>query len=207
MFENIDPDRERVESALTKVFQHLERKPDSWHHLEVAGRCLRWLKNPSADEYFAKAIEHYPLRKGNPASYKPLGNLYRLSGAHDEARQVFLKARDLYASRVFKGNPDDTFVEHMALVSFLAGRDQEVQDLVIKLKTLTSDRDLIVYSVGKLAHARQTEDSKIAGEAVREIISWIKRERANVWDGYGVMLWDWYEIALDLFRTLNNKQI
>ena len=65
------------------------------------------------------------------------------------------------------------------------------------LERIDPDRDLLVYLVGKLAQARQTGKVSPAQEAVLEIASWIKRERANVCDVGGVTLWDWCEIALD----------
>lgn len=201
---SIKPDPAKVEAALAKTRQRLERKPTHWLRLEQAGRCLRWLDDPQASAYLARAIEHFPLREGDPGSYMRLGAIYRLYGARDDAREAFQTARALYAPRVLRDDPDDIAVEHMIFASYLAGHDKEVHELAEKLRNLVSDSDLLAYAVAKLAAARRTGDAALAEGAVGEIASWIRRERVNVWDGGGVLLWDWYEIALDLHKSLSD---
>jgi hypothetical protein len=100
-----------------------------------------------------------------------------LCGENDDARQVFQTSRNLYAYWFFLENPKPSFVEHMILASFLPGHHLEAEDLLALLKNIDPDRNLLAYSVGKLAQARRTGEVAPAQIAVEEIASWIERCR------------------------------
>lgn len=132
-----------------------------------------------------------------------LGNLHRLGGEAEAAQSHFEHARALYAPRAQREDPNPLDVEHMIPASFLAGRDDEVADLIACLQTIDQDTELIAYSIAKLAEARRTQKASLAAEAVADLAAMIQCERAQVWNSGGVLPWDWYEIAVETWRRLS----
>jgi hypothetical protein len=60
--------------------------------------------------------------------------------------------------------------------------------------------------IAKLAEARRTQNAGLAAEAVAELAAMIRRDRAKIWNTGGVLQWDWYEIALETWRSLSEGE-
>lgn len=203
----IQPTKKAVEAALAKARKRLERYPHAWTSLEQVGRCLRWLGDPDATAYFYQGAAHYKVKEGHAGDQMRLGNLYRLANDHQAAQHHFQQARALYALRAFLEDPDPLDVEHMIPASFLVGRDDEVAELFNRLQAIDPDTDLIAYPIAKLSKARQTHNAGLAVETIAELASMIRRDQAKVWNTGGVLQWDWYEIAVQIWRQLSQSNL
>ena len=202
----IQPNIKAVETELAKARKRLERFPDSWGWLEQVGRCLRWLGNPEAEAYFRQGAANYKVKAGHSGDHMRRGNLHRLAGDIEAAHRDFEKAHALYASRVHRKDANPLDIEHMIPASFLVGRDDEVAELIARLRDIDPDTDLIAYPIAKLAEARRAKNAELAAETVAELAAMIRRSRAQVWNMGGVLPWDWYEIAVETRRSLSEGQ-
>ena len=196
----LEPDRKAVEDKLAEARNRYERFPNQWHRLEQIGRCLRWLGDPGAADCFLRVAGNMQFRPGNPGDQTRIGNLYRLAGFLEAARENFEHAHALYAEKVYRDKPDRLTIEHMLPVSFLTERDEEVIQLIPKVQAKSQAKNLIVYPIAKLSEARLTQNAQKAAEAVVEIIAMIRRQRHQIWDTMGVLPWDWYEIGLATYQ-------
>jgi tetratricopeptide (TPR) repeat protein len=192
-----------VEAELAKARQRLERFPGAWVWLEQVGRCLRWLGDPEAQTYFRQGAANYKVKEGHAGDHMRRGNLHRLAGDIEAAQQDFGQAHALYAPRAYREKPNPLDVEHMIPASFLVNRDDEDAELIARLRAIDRDTDLICYPIAKLAEARRTQNAGLAAEAVAELAAMIRRDRAKIWNTGGVLQWDWYEIALDIWQSLS----
>jgi tetratricopeptide (TPR) repeat protein len=199
----IQPDRKAVEAQLAKARKRLERFPDSWGWLEQVGRCLRWLGDPQAADYFRQGAANYQVKEGHAGDQMRLGNLYRLAGDTAAAQRHFEQARALYATRAFRESPNPLDLEHMVAASFLVHRDDEVAKLIARLRAIDRDTDLLAYPISRLAEARHTRNADLAAQAAAELAAMIRRDRAEVWNFGGVLPWDWYQIALETSQRLS----
>lgn len=194
-----------VEAELNKARQRLDKYPEQWHTIEKIGRCLRAMGDPGAREYFLKAAANYNIRETDPGDCMRKGNQFRLAGEAEEAKRFFDMAHDLYAEMRSRVNADQLLIEHMIPASFLTGSDEEAIALAERLKCRQQAPHLIAFPVAKLAKARLVNDSDLAAEAVLDVISQIKRHRHHVWDTFGVLPWDWYEIAYETWAEMRVK--
>jgi tetratricopeptide (TPR) repeat protein len=199
----IEPDGKAVQAELAKLRKRLERRPDSWIQLEGIGRCLRWLGDPEARENLLRAAANYRVKEGRAGDHMRLGNLYRLAGDAPAAQRHFERARALYAPRAYREDPNPLDVEHMIPASFLVGRDDEVAELIARLRAIDRDTDLICYPIARLAEARRTRNPELASEVVSELAAMVRRYRARIWNTGGPLPWDWYELALETRRSLS----
>jgi tetratricopeptide (TPR) repeat protein len=202
----IKPDKETVQAELSTLRKRLERRPHSWVRLEGIGRCLRWLGDPEAETYFRQAAANYEKRELDAGGHMHLGSMYRLAGDAETAQHHFAQARALHASRVCRENPNPLDVEQMIPASFLVGRDEEVAELIARLRAIDRDTNLVAYPIAKLAEARHTQKADLAAEAVAELAAMIRRARAKIWHTGGVLQWDWYEIAVETWRSLSEGE-
>lgn len=205
----IKPDQKALEAALVEARKRLAHRPDSWFRLESVGRILCYLGDPQATDYFRKAIANYKfnpkLGENDPGDHLRIGNLHRLSGDDEMARRHFQHARGIYAEYLQKYSDPalvSMYLVHLIMASFLLGQDEEVVDIIERLRAIEPDIDLIAYPIAKLASARHNRDSRLAEEAVDEVVKKIRRDGAKVWDCGGVSLWDWYEIALAIWQEI-----
>ncbi len=211
--EMLKPNEKAMRAALEDYRTQLARRPTMWAYLEAAGRILRWQGDPEAASYFRKAIANYPLREDNAGDHVQLGNLYRLAGDQEGARRHFQRARDILAERVYGENvdrdPESLYamhVEHMIMPSFLLGNDEEVTDLIARLRAARKRQTLLLaYPIAKLAEARRSRNADLAAEAVNDIVHMIRVDRAKLWDSGGILPWDWYEIGLGVWRELSGE--
>lgn len=199
----IQPDKKAIKAQLVKARKRLERFPDSWVWLEQVGRCLLWIGDPEAAAYFRQGAANYKLKEGHAGDQMRLGNLHRLAGDTGAAQRRFEQARALYAPRAYREDPNPLDVEHMIPASFLVGRDDEVAELIARLRAIDRDTDLIAYPIARLAEARRTQNADLAAETVAELAAMIRRDRAKVWNVGGVLQWDWYEITVETWRLLS----
>jgi hypothetical protein len=200
------PDERDIRAQLAKARKRLEKYPDSWVWLEQIGRCLRWLGNPEAVEYFRQGAANYKVKGGHAGDQIRLGNLHRLAGNDEAAERHFEQARALYTPRAYREKPNPLDVEHMIPASFLVGQDIEVSELINCLQSIDKDTDLIAYPIAKLAEARRASNAELAKEGVVEISNMIRRSRAKVWNTGGVLLWDWYEIGVETWRLISQSE-
>ncbi|MCU0491466.1 MAG: hypothetical protein MUD01_07760, partial [Chloroflexaceae bacterium] len=77
-------------------------------HYEAVGRCYRYLNDPRAADTFQQLADK--IRVGNSKIYVDrellLGNLYRLAGNQDAARQHYQAAYDLTMHKPTRDNGD-----------------------------------------------------------------------------------------------------
>jgi tetratricopeptide (TPR) repeat protein len=213
----LKPDRKKLEAKLTETKRRLEKHPYAWFRLEQAGRILRALGDPQASEFLRQAIANYkfvPLRSGQdrPGDFMRVGNLHRLLGDQDGATRHFERARQRYAEDISEKMQRSEYadpsleIEHMIQPSFLVGRDQEVAELIERLRLYYRGTDLAAFRIARLAAARQARDADLAAEAVNQFARSIQRTRANIWDTGGVLPWDWYEIATQVWQDLADRE-
>ena len=202
----IKPEKEAIKAELSTLRKRLERRPHSWVRLEGIGRCLRWLGDPEAETYFRQATANYETRELDAGDHMRRGNLHRLAGDTEAAQCDFEQARALYASRAYREDPNPLDVERMIPASFLVGRDVEVTELIARLRAIDRDTNLVAYPIAKLAEARRTQNADLAAEAVAELATMIRRARAKIWHTGGVLQWDWYEIAVETWRSLSEGE-
>lgn len=200
--ELLKPDKDAIRAELAKLRERLERQPHSWVRLEGVGRCLRWLGDPEARHHFRQAAANYKAKEGRAGDHMRLGNLYRLAGDTGAAQRHFEQARALYAPRTQRELPNPLDLEHMIPASFLVDRDDEVAELIARLRAIDRTTGLIAYPIARLAEARRTQNAELAATTVAELAGMIRRSRAKVWNVGGVLPWDWYEIAVDTWRSL-----
>ena len=199
----IKPDEKAVQVELSALRKRLERRPHSWVRLEGIGRCLRWLGDPEAQAYFRRGAANYRVKEGHAGDHMRRGNLHRLAGDVEAAQRDFEQAHLLYARRAYREKPNPLDVEHMIPASFLVGRDDEVAELIARLRAIDRDTNLVAYPIAKLAEARRTQNADLAADAVAELAVMVRRDRAKVWNTGGVLQWDWYEIAVETWRSLS----
>jgi hypothetical protein len=199
----IQPNKKAVETELAKATKRLERFPGSWISLEQVGRCLRWLDDPEAEAYFRHGAANYKVKEGHAGDHMRRGNLHRLASDIEAAQRDFEQAHALYASCVYQEAPNPLDIEHMIPASFLVGRDDEVAELIACLRAIDRDTELIAYPIARLAEARRTHNADLAAQVVADLAGMIRRARAKVWNVGGLLQWDWYEIAVETWRSLS----
>lgn len=211
--EMLKPNEKAMRAELEKYKTRLAARPTFWPCLETIGRILRWQGDPEAVSHFQKAIANYPLREDDAGDHVHLGNLYRLAGDQEGARRHFRRARDLYAERVYGENvdrdPESMYplnICQMIIPSFLIGNDEEVVDLIARLRAVWKrETRLLAYPIAKLAEARRSRNADLAAEAVNDIVHMIRVGRAKLWDTGSGTPWDWYEIGLGVWRELSGE--
>lgn len=199
----LKPDEQAVQAELSTLRKRLERRPHSWVRLEGIGRCLRWLGDPEAEAYFLQAAANYKVKEGHSGDHMRRGNLHRLADDTEAAQRHFEQAHALYASRAYRENPNPLDVEHMIPASFLVGCDDEGAELIARLRAIDRDTDLICYAIARLAEARRTKSAELAADTVAELAAMIRCYRAKVWNTGDILPWDWYETAVETWRSLS----
>ena len=198
----LKPDLRAVQAEFDDVKNRLDRFPSQWHTYEKIGRCLRAMGDPAAKAVLLKVIDNYTIRENDPGDHMRKGNQYRLAGELEQANHHFKIAHGLYTVKMNWKKPDPIFIEHMIPSCYLTNQDEEAISLMTHIRYKSQEPHLIVFPIVKLAQARHNADAELAAEAVRDIISQIKRHRHKVWDTFGVLPWDWYEIAYDAWQGL-----
>lgn len=196
------PDEKLLRAELEKAKHRLVKQPGSWVWLEQISRILRWLDDPTAGEYFDMATENYKIWKNSPGDYMRLGNLYRLKGDTRSAIGKFQTAHEMFAKRVYGDKQTPMDIEHMIPASFLIENDDEAAELINRLRSIDSDTELIAYPIAKLSVARRDNDEHLAYKAIEEFSWYIKRYRSKIWNTGGVLPWDWYEIGMEVWRSI-----
>lgn len=209
----LQPDKNTVLSALASAKRRLEEHPNYLTSLEQIGRILRWLGGGEASAYFQKAIDSYKFRpytsgRDRPSDYVRVGNLYRLLGNKEEAHRCFARAFDLYSAELEeistrKYADPSMGLEAMIMPAFLMGNDEIVAALIKQLQKYNKSTHLIAYPIAKLAAARLDENASKAEEAVDEFAKLVMRNKAEIWFSGGILEWDWYEIALEVWQELH----
>jgi tetratricopeptide (TPR) repeat protein len=158
---NVNP--KRLRETLTTYQGYLETKPDDWVNLEIVERCLQYLHDPQAQEYFRRATEFYVLVPVNVDSQTVLANLYRLAGEMDQARQHYQQAYDLlmpfdFADRE-RSMTNEMKLDRLALCAYMLGDDALTIAAVAHLRPLCRKGEwLLCFALAALAEARQQGD-------------------------------------------------
>jgi hypothetical protein len=210
----VSPDERKLRKQLEETRQWMVSW-EYWPQHEAAGRCLRWLgEREEAAEQFRIAARNFPV--GNPPEGSGLlfaGNLYRLAGEHDEARDLFSRGRDLLRARIsYKLEDQGDYVDkdflltdltYLHLCCFFLGRYEEVEDLDALEWRLDPDRT--ISWTGRIARAKRLGDLGEAIRAADEVSEGIRKHRSKVTDTGLVNDWDIYELALETEQDLRNE--
>jgi tetratricopeptide (TPR) repeat protein len=193
--------RKRVETQLQKQRQNLEMNPDLWLFLEGVGRCLAYLGDPQATDYFQQAALKYALIPGDPIQ---LANLYRLAGNMAQARQHYQQMHDLLMPFDFTNNENDVKLDRLALCTYMLGDDPLTITAVEHRRSMQRKGDewLNTFSLADLAAARRQQDVAQAQAAHMTIEAIIRRSRAQPWSTGYFTRWDTYAEARRVVREL-----
>ena len=199
----IEVNRKRVEAYLQQKLQQLEVNPDFWLNLEEVGRCLCYLNDPRAQEYFRQAAMQYPLVPGYTDSHLQQANLYRLAGETDQARQHYQQAQDVLLPFDFTNPEHDAKLENLAFCAYMLGDDALTIAAVAHLRPLCRKGEwLLCFALAALAEARQQGDVARAQETVATTEAAIRKDRAQPWYTGPITHWDVYEEARRVVRAL-----
>lgn len=191
-----------IQQQLADAQSTLERNPE-WGILEAVGRCLHWLRDPTAPTYFRQAALAYPAEKlPTITGALTVGNLYRLAGDQMQAQTHFTQG---YQQGLFPNVQENPYTLQPVLkCCYFLGDDAEVERLAQRIRAINPTLWTPAFYVEQLAQARQTRDAtevQMVAEALSDDIyqqcEWLA---ANA----GPTLWDWYEVAHDLFQELTN---
>ena len=194
----------RLRETLTTYQGYLETKPDNWINLEIVGRCLQYLHDPQAQEYFRRATEFYVLVPENVDRQTVLANLYRLAGETDQARQHYQQAYDLLMPFDFADRANDIKLDRLALYAYMLGNDPLTIKAVTHLRPMCRKGEwLSVFALEALAEARQQGDVARAQETVTTTEAVIRNHRYQLWmEATMLSPWDAYNEARRVVREL-----
>ena len=145
----------KVRAALARARQELERNPTFWPTLEEVGRCLHWLKDPAAADYFRQAAAVYPIDSQPDLGYLTVGNYHRLSGDPEQSREAYARADAILATRMQESEP---VINERLICAFMLGDDDAVEVLARRLQGRRKQPDpgLIVFPLARVARAAET---------------------------------------------------
>ncbi len=199
----IKVNRKRIETYLDKKLQQLETHPDFWLTLEEVGRCLSFLSDPRAKEYFHQAAYHHPLFSEGVDSHIQQANLYRLAGDIEQAHQHYQQAHDLLMPLDFADKENDVNLDRLALCAYMLGNIPLTIKAVTHLRPLCrKDESLNTFDLAALAEAQQQRNLAQAKAAVKTIEESIRKSRYQPWETGFFTPWDLYEEARRVVRAL-----
>lgn len=200
----IKVNRKRIETYLQKKFQQLESRSGDWADFEAIGRCLWYLNNPQAIEYFQRSAAQYPLFSGGIDSHIQQANLYRLAGNIEQANQHYQQAHDLLMPLDFADKENDVKLDQLALCAYMLGNIPLTIKAVTHLRPLCrKDEWLNTFALAGLAEAQQQHRVSCAHEMVQVTETFIRQGRYQVWaEGIPFSPWDTYEEARRVVRVL-----
>ncbi|MCG8348952.1 MAG: hypothetical protein MI924_14370 [Chloroflexales bacterium] len=199
----INVNRQRVEAYLQKKLQQLEMISGDWADFEGIGRCLLYLDDLQATEYFQQAAMHYPLFPGSTDSHLQQANLYRLAGDRDCVRQHYQQAQEVLLPFDFTDPEHDSELDQLALCAYMLGDDALTIEAVAHLRPLyRKDEWLLCFALAALAEARQQRHGARASATVATIEEVIRNDCAQPWETGTITLWDVYAEARRVVRDL-----
>ncbi|NOK60475.1 MAG: hypothetical protein GFH27_549297n74 [Chloroflexi bacterium AL-W] len=189
-----------IKAQLAKAQLWLAEGTD-WGRLQAVGRCLHWLQDETAPQYFYRAVQAYPTPlRWTIRDYLTVGNLYRLAGAHNQAHTHFTHAYHQIPPIL---ESEDLYDMQFAIMCYyFLGYDLEASTLTQRMQIINSQFETLALHVGRLAHARQTHDVTEAQSVAKAIATDIRTTRAWLASNGGPDLWDWYELAYQLVEEL-----
>ena len=210
----VSPDERKLRKQLEETRQWMVSW-EYWPQHEAAGRCLRWLgEREEAAEQFRIAARNFPV--GDPPQGSGLlaaGNLYRLAGEHEEARDLFGRGRDVLLAKIgreLEDRGDDidkdfllTDLHYLHLCCFFLGRYEEVEDLEAFEQRVDPSRS--ISWTGRIARARRLGDLDEAIRTADEVSEGIRKHRSKVTNTGLVNAWDIYELAVLTEEELRNE--
>ncbi len=200
-----------LRKELDNALRLLAKRPTAWFRLEAVGRCLRWLGDEAASEYFLKATTRFNPENLDTWQFIMLGNLYRLAGDEESANQIFLRAFDILQTRISSENSLEQkteAIDRLIPVAFMLNEFEQAVKLSDYLSESVPHEDEYTqsYQFGKLARAVKDQNVEYAEEAVEGFASMIRSENARISDTGGITLWDAYEIACDTLNSLKQSE-
>ncbi|MCG8348869.1 MAG: hypothetical protein MI924_13945 [Chloroflexales bacterium] len=172
-----------------------------WSRMEAVARCLHWLGEAEAVDYFYRAATAYPLGKeAEPIDFLRVGTLLYLANDIPASRPYYEKARALAQHKIAQKQ----WLVYQQLVPscFFLGLDDEAQSYARSFRRQEPNPELMINYVVMLAEARQTHNAKRALDSAESIANAIRKHRAKIIDAGAPTPWDWYEIALRLAKEL-----
>lgn len=188
--------RKELAEAQARLQEYGERRTD----LEGIGRCLHWLKDPQAVDYFRRAVQTYPNRQDKTAGeLLNMGTLWLFAGEPAKATKQLQHAYQIATKQASTGALHGYI--HLIKTCVLLGSDAEAHTYVATLHA-RGDQVPELEALGILAQARQTQQLGLAQDAVDRLATLIRRERWQLSATRAPTPWDWYEIALRLAKDL-----
>ena len=190
----------RIRKELAEVQARLQARGEHSGYLERIARCLHWLKEPGARDYFRRAAQAYPMRRGQSAGeLVRIGTLWLFAGDTAKATTLLRQAYQVAKQRTSTGSlPEYTYLIKSCL---LLGYDNEAQTYSAIL-IARGDGFPEMEAWATLAQARQTGSRALALQAVDRFATIIRSERWMLSATDAPPPWDWYEIALRLATEL-----
>lgn len=199
-----DIDKRELQEKLEAARRELEERPNSWSVLERVARCMRLLEEPGTPELFREAAALIPERLPEVQRKMSAGNHLRLAGDEEEAWRYFEQAYAVMSQRLSEGGLG-TGVQEMADCSFLLGAYEETERLADLYREETNDAELKIFTVGRLAQARRTGDSALAGEMAERLLRGLRGRGHSLAAVGAPSLWDLYELALQPVEATEGK--
>ncbi|NOK82553.1 MAG: hypothetical protein GFH27_549297n70 [Chloroflexi bacterium AL-W] len=188
--------RKELAEAQARLQEYGERRTD----LEGIGRCLHWLKDPQAVDYFRRAAQVAPDPRGPDAGNAIwMGTIWGFAGEPTKATKRLQQAYQIATQQASTGGLHGYI--HLIKTCVLLGYDAEAQTHVATLHA-RGDQVPELEALGILAQARQNQQIGLAQAAVDRLATLIRRERWQLSATRAPTPWDWYEIALRLAKDL-----
>jgi tetratricopeptide (TPR) repeat protein len=199
----------QLQTELTEACNYYQIAPNSWLACEPLGRVLYWMKDPTAADYFKKAIGCHPSKQLLPSlRYLALGNYCRMANEPELGRTYLLKAYDvMQQEKISVIDPDALAfgaVRDLVTICFLLGNHEEALQYGAILREEDPDFEPhhLYEQVVLLAEAKLNHDLSKAEQAA-EAISWIiYSERVKVSSDGPFTPWDAYDLALQTIAEL-----
>lgn len=205
-----------LQMEIEEARKSLARNPHIWGSHERMGRIYYWMEDPSAVEYFRKAIEYYPIDRSIKKN-RPLvkvGNLFRLAGEPDLAYNYFERAYIMLKQQAGDINkPEEIFFHRfpdLIAACFVLGKYDEAVVYSHLLQQEDPDPNLFAYNFVRLAEAKLDGDiikaERLVDELAVKLTKALKLGTGKIQDTGSITSFDLYELAVEMVERMRSEE-
>jgi tetratricopeptide (TPR) repeat protein len=200
-----------LQKELVEVRKRYERSPDKWLRCEPVARVLYWQNDPSASEYFKKAIKFRAMVESKRgADYLALGNYCRMANEPELGGAYLRQGYEIMQQeKISVVDPNDVvfvIVYYLVMLCFLLGNYEEalIYGTMLREKDPDFDPMYMPEQFTLLAEAKLNRDLAKAEKTVENTSWYLYSSRLKVSSDGPVTPWDAYDLALQTVDELKN---
>ena len=163
------------------VWQQRRDEHHSWSDYEAVGRLLYWLGEPDYREHLRYAAHTYLSTNSSAYALLTAGNLMRLAGDTQQAQTLWTKSYEAYEQLVPATGKHTVHNLHTIIQTcFFLGRYTELAAYAQQLAARSSDRELPVFTIARLAAADHAQDQEAVMRVATHFAERIRATRSRI---------------------------